>query len=170
MIICTNFWQPLKPQIPRITRIFCCRNFFHPQTTTNSHKPSSCWISLNLREPWWYAMIHACHHWRWRKSHHNIGHAFGMFQCKHQYHRIENKPKVTMFAVEMWFGVGEGVEYGRSTGLCPLPLGVPRCVIHNKKNVGTKFLVILKNNYKNHQNHSNNAKKQKNWQWYTCWL
>ena len=74
------------------------------------------------------------------------------------------KPKVTMFAVEMWFGVGEGVEYGRSTGLCPLPLGVPRCVIHNKKNVGTKFLVILKNNYKNHQNHSNNAKKQKNFQ------
>ena len=73
-------------------------------------------------------------------------------------------PKVTMFAVEMWFGVGEGVECGRSTGLCPLPLGVPRCVIHNKKNVGTKFLVILKNNYKNHQNHSNNAKKQKNFQ------
>ncbi|MCI6293268.1 MAG: hypothetical protein MR647_05775 [Bacteroidales bacterium] len=74
------------------------------------------------------------------------------------------KPKVTMFAVEMWFGVGDGVECGRSTGLCPLPLGVPRCVIHNKKNVGTKFLVILKNNYKNHQNHSNNAKKQKNFQ------
>ena len=49
------------------------------------------------------------------------------------------KPKVTMFAVEMWFGVGDGVECGRSTGLCPLPLGVPRCVIHNKKNVGTKF-------------------------------
>ena len=69
-----------------------------------------------------------------------------------------------MFAVEMWFGVGDGVECGRSTGLCPLPLGVPRCVIHNKKNVGTKFLVILKNNYKNHQNHSNNAKKQKNFQ------
>ena len=56
------------------------------------------------------------------------------------------KPKVTMFAVEMWFGVGDGVECGRSTGLCPLPLGVPRCVIHNKKNVGTKFLVILKKN------------------------
>ena len=54
------------------------------------------------------------------------------------------KPKVTMFAEEMWFGVGDGVECGRSTGLCPLPLGVPRCVIHNKKNVGTKFLVILK--------------------------
>ena len=54
------------------------------------------------------------------------------------------KPKVTMFAVEMWFGAGEGVECGRSTGLYPLPLGVPRCVIHNKKNVGTKFLVILK--------------------------
>ena len=69
-----------------------------------------------------------------------------------------------MFAVEMWFGVGEGVEYGRSTGLCPLPLGVPRCVIHNKKNVGTKFLVILKKNNINHQNHSNNAKKQKNFQ------
>ena len=74
------------------------------------------------------------------------------------------KPKVTMFAVEMWFGVGDGVECGRSTGLCPLPLGVPRCVIHNKKNVGTKFLVILKNNNINHQNHSNNAKKQKNFQ------
>ena len=57
-----------------------------------------------------------------------------------------HKPKVTMFAVEMWFGVGDGVECGRSTGLCPLPLGVPRCVIHNKKNVGTKFLVILKKN------------------------
>ena len=56
------------------------------------------------------------------------------------------KPKVTMFAEEMWFGVGDGVECGRSTGLCPLPLGVPRCVIHNKKNVGTKFLVILKKN------------------------
>ncbi len=49
-----------------------------------------------------------------------------------------------MFAVEMWFGAGDGVECGRSMGLCPLPLGVPRCVIHNKKNVGTKFLVILK--------------------------
>jgi len=58
----------------------------------------------------------------------------------------KGKPKVTMFAVEMWFGVGDGVECGRSTGLCPLPLGVPRCVIHNKKNVGTKFLVILKKN------------------------
>ena len=58
----------------------------------------------------------------------------------------KNIPKVTMFAEEMWFGVGEGVECGRSTGLCPLPLGVPRCVIHNKKNVGTKFLVILKIN------------------------
>lgn len=56
----------------------------------------------------------------------------------------QKQTKVTMFAVEMWFGVGEGVECGRSTGLCPLPLGVPRCVIHNKKNVGTKFLVILK--------------------------
>ena len=56
------------------------------------------------------------------------------------------KPKVTMFAEEMWFGGGDGVECGRSTGLCPLPLGVPRCVIHNKKNVGTKFLVILKKN------------------------
>ena len=54
--------------------------------------------------------------------------------------------KVTMFAVEMWFGAKDGVECGRSTGLCPLPLGVPRCVIHNKKNVGTKFLVILKKN------------------------
>ena len=49
------------------------------------------------------------------------------------------RPKVTMFAVEMWFGAGDGVECGRSTGLCPLPLGVPRCVIHDKKNVGTKF-------------------------------
>ena len=62
----------------------------------------------------------------------------------------KNRPfglkKVTMFAEEMWFGVGDGVECGRSTGLCPLPLGVPRCVIHNKKNVGTKFLVILKKN------------------------
>ena len=48
-------------------------------------------------------------------------------------------PKVTMFAVEMWFGVGEGVEYGRSTGLCPLPLGVPRCVIHNKKMLERNF-------------------------------
>ena len=74
------------------------------------------------------------------------------------------RPKVTMFAVEMWFGAGDGVECGRSTGLCPLPLGVPRCVIHNKKNVGTKFLVILKKNNINHQNHSNNAKKQKNFQ------
>ena len=51
-----------------------------------------------------------------------------------------------MFAEEMWFGVGDGVECGRSTGLCPLPLGVPRCVIHNKKNVGMKFLVFLKKN------------------------
>ena len=74
------------------------------------------------------------------------------------------RPKVTMFAVEMWFGAGDGVECGRSTGLCPLPLGVPLCVIHNKKNVGTKFLVILKKNNINHQNHSNNAKKQKNFQ------
>ena len=74
------------------------------------------------------------------------------------------RPKVTMFAVEMWFGAGDGVECGRSTGLCPLPLGVPRCVIHDKKNVGTKFLVILKKNNINHQNHSNNAKKQKNFQ------
>ena len=64
----------------------------------------------------------------------------------------------------MWFGVEDDVECGRSTGLCPLPLGVPLCVIHNKKNVGTKFLVILKKNNINHQNHSNNAKKQKNFQ------
>ncbi|UKI45112.1 MAG: hypothetical protein L6U16_06890 [Porphyromonadaceae bacterium] len=49
-----------------------------------------------------------------------------------------------MFAVEMWFGVGDGVECGRSTGLCPLPLGVPRCVIHNKKCWNEIFLVILK--------------------------
>ena len=48
-------------------------------------------------------------------------------------------PKVTMFAVEMWFGVGDGVECGRSTGLCPLPLGVPRCVIHNKKMLERNF-------------------------------
>ena len=64
----------------------------------------------------------------------------------------------------MWFGVEDGVECGRSTGLCPLPLGAPQCVIHDKKNVGTKFLVILKKNNINHQNHSNNAKKQKNFQ------
>ena len=49
------------------------------------------------------------------------------------------KPKVTMFAVEMWFGVGDGVECGRSTGLCPLPLGVPLCVIHNKKMLERNF-------------------------------
>ena len=49
------------------------------------------------------------------------------------------KPKVTMFAEEMWFGVGDGVECGRSTGLCPLPLGVPRCVIHNKKMLERNF-------------------------------
>ena len=49
------------------------------------------------------------------------------------------RPKVTMFAVEMWFGVGDGVECGRSTGLCPLPLGVPRCVIHNKKMLERNF-------------------------------
>ena len=48
-------------------------------------------------------------------------------------------PKVTMFAVEMWFGAGDGVECGRSTGLCPLPLGVPRCVIHNKKMLERNF-------------------------------
>ncbi|MDY5951978.1 MAG: hypothetical protein SPJ37_01405 [Sodaliphilus sp.] len=44
-----------------------------------------------------------------------------------------------MFAVEMWFGVGDGVECGRSTGLCPLPLGVPLCVIHNKKMLERNF-------------------------------
>ena len=49
------------------------------------------------------------------------------------------RPKVTMFAVEMWFGVGDGVECGRSTGLCPLPLGVPCCVIHNKKMLERNF-------------------------------
>ena len=49
------------------------------------------------------------------------------------------KSKVTMFAVEMWFGVGDGVECGRSTGLCPLPLGVPWCVIHNKKMLERNF-------------------------------
>ncbi|MCI6147027.1 MAG: hypothetical protein MR689_10015 [Bacteroidales bacterium] len=48
-------------------------------------------------------------------------------------------PKVTMFAVEMWFGVEDDVECGRSTGLCPLPLGVPRCVIHNKKMLERNF-------------------------------
>ena len=74
---------------------------------------------------------------------------FFVFDYIHDSATIHNlspakKPKVTMFAVEMWFGVGDGVECGRSTGLCPLPLGVPRCVIHDKKNVGTKFLVILK--------------------------
>ncbi|MDD6832662.1 MAG: hypothetical protein PUE80_05800 [bacterium] len=66
--------------------------------------------------------------------------------------------KFTMFAVGMWFGIEDGVECGRSTGLCPLPLGLPRCVIHNKKNVGMKFLVFLKKININHQNHSNNAK------------
>ena len=71
------------------------------------------------------------------------------------------RPKVTMFAVEMWFGAGDGVECGRSTGLCPLPLGVPRCVIHNKKMLERNFGNFEKNNM-NHQNHSNNAKKQKN--------
>ena len=74
------------------------------------------------------------------------------------------RPKVTMFAVEMWFGVGDGVECGCSTGLYPLPLGVPRCVIHNKKKCWNEILVILKKNNINHQNHSNNAKKQKNFQ------
>ena len=64
----------------------------------------------------------------------------------------------------MWFGAEDCVEYGRSTWIYPLTMGVPRCVIHNKKNVGTKFLVILKKNNINHQNHSNNAKKQKNFQ------
>ena len=54
------------------------------------------------------------------------------------------RPKVTMFAVEMWFGVGDGVECGCSTGLYPLPLGVPRCVIHNKKKCWNEILVILK--------------------------
>ena len=54
------------------------------------------------------------------------------------------KPKVTMFAVEMWFGVGDGVECGRSTGLCPLPLGVPRCVIHNKKMLERNFGIFEK--------------------------
>ena len=49
------------------------------------------------------------------------------------------RPKVTMFAVEMWFGAGDGVECGRSTGLCPLPLGVPLCVIHNKKMLERNF-------------------------------
>ena len=47
--------------------------------------------------------------------------------------------KVTMFAVGMWFGVEDVVECGRSTGLCPLPLGVPRCVIHNKKMLERNF-------------------------------
>ena len=44
-----------------------------------------------------------------------------------------------MFAVEMWFGAEDCVECGRSTGLCPLPLGVPRCVIHNKKMLERNF-------------------------------
>ena len=65
-----------------------------------------------------------------------------------------------MFAVEMWFGVGDGVECGRSTGLYPLPLGVPRCVIHNKKMLERNFGNFEKKNNINHQNHSNNAKKQ----------
>ena len=110
-------------------------------------------------------MIYVSHNRRAHKLRHNVGTSLRHVSTQApMYQRIENKPKVTMFAEEMWFGVGDGVECGRSTGLCPLPLGVPRCVIHNKKNVGTKFLVILKNNYKNHQNHSNNAKKQKNFQ------
>ena len=80
-------------------------------------------------------------------AYHNVGTCLWHVSLQTvMYQRISNKPKVTMFAVEMWFGVGDGVECGRSTGLCPLPLGVPRCVIHNKKNVGTKFLVILKKN------------------------
>ena len=32
-----------------------------------------------------------------------------------------------MFAVEMWFGAEDCVECRRSTGLCPLPLGLPLC-------------------------------------------
>ena len=35
----------------------------------------------------------------------------------------KGKPKVTMFAVEMWFGAGDGVECGRSTGALPLAAG-----------------------------------------------
>ena len=66
--------------------------------------------------------------------------------------------KFTMFAVGMWFGIEDGVECGRSTGLCPLPLGVPRCVIHNIKNVGMNFWYFWKKININHQNHSNNAK------------
>ena len=52
-----------------------------------------------------------------------------------------------MFAVEMWFGVGEGVEYGRSTGLCPLPLGVPRCVIHNNLKSATIIQYTIKGRF-----------------------
>ena len=74
------------------------------------------------------------------------GFLFEIFGCVKSCYNIGNEwimqnliAKVTMFAVEMWFGAEDGVECGRSTGLCPLPLGVPRCVIHNKKMLERNF-------------------------------
>ena len=49
------------------------------------------------------------------------------------------EPKVTMFTVEMWFGVGDGFVYGRTTVLCPFSLVVAQSVIHNKKMLDRNF-------------------------------
>ena len=49
------------------------------------------------------------------------------------------KPKVTMFAVEMWFGAGDGVECGRSTGLCPCRWAFPGVLFMIKKMLERNF-------------------------------
>ena len=48
-------------------------------------------------------------------------------------------PKVTMFAVEMWFGAGDGVECGRSTGLCPCRWAFPGVLFIIKKMLERNF-------------------------------
>ena len=133
-IIRENLWLALKPQISQITRIFLRKpkgRFFrfvfqylieiqthtaHQIYKKNALKRNEC--ALSYRQT-----------------------TLTYFKCVDTLLTYCNKsiPKVTMFAVEMWFGVGDGVECGRSTGLCPLPLGVPRCVIHNKKMLERNF-------------------------------
>ena len=44
-----------------------------------------------------------------------------------------------MFAEEMWFGVGDGVECGRSTGLCPCRWAFPGVLFIIKKMLERNF-------------------------------
>ena len=103
--ICGDLWFGFKTTNFTIHTIFLQRFFSHKftQISTNNLLVESRWICVSLktptkrdlREPWQYAMIHACHNKRGRKSHHNVGICFRLRHVSTQapmYQRIENRP------------------------------------------------------------------------------